>query len=460
MTDALQPIERGTRLAHYRIEEKLGEGAMGTVYRAHDTSLDRDVALKVLKANVSEDDLFVRRFVREARAAARVSHPNLAHIYFIGEEKDTHYFAMEYVEGRDLDEVVQEDGPLELVAALDVLEQAARGLAAAHRRGVVHRDVKPSNILLQKDGGVRITDFGLAKSIDLDLDATQPGQILGTPRFMSPEQCKGEGVDARTDIYALGLTAWFLLAGRDPFDTPSLGALINDQINTPLPSLSELRPDLPPELDQVLCALCEKDPAKRLDDMDTVVERLEACRPHPVPPAPLATRGIAAGIDAVVALATVELLLQALDRGLGFEGLLDHRVVLLLGPVFFAAYHIFSEAWWGQTPAKWLFGIEARAASGMRLKTASLAPRFLLRYPWVLVAPLEQFDLWVPFRFAGEGLQALAILAGVIAYFATKGHSLSDLVTRTCVTYRVKDLPPEKTLTPSTAVRGAASPSS
>src|SRR5262245_37951276 len=230
-------LPAGTPLAHYLLGDVLGSGAMGTVYRAHDRGLDRGVAVKILKPGIADDPRAVERFFREARAAARVSHPNLAHVCFVGSESGRSFFAMEHVEGSDLEEHVKRHGPLPLADAVDALVQAARGLAAAHGAGVVHRDVKPSNLIRRPDGTVKVTDFGLARSVEGDSEASAVGQVIGTPTYMSPEQVRGEGADVRSDVYMLGLTAFFLLAGRPPFPGPTLGKVLSDQVSAPLPSV-------------------------------------------------------------------------------------------------------------------------------------------------------------------------------------------------------------------------------
>ena len=226
-------LPKGTRLAHYEVTALIGEGAMGAVYRAHDTSLDRTVAIKVLRPEIANDGQTIERFNREARAAARVNHPNLTHIYFVGPEEGLHYFAMEFVPGLTLAEHVREHGPMDVEEALDILIQSAQGLGAAHEAGVIHRDVKPSNLQLAPDGVVKITDFGLSKQLTGDLDMTGEGRILGTPRYMSPEQCRGEKMDLRTDVYSLGLLGWFLLSGKPPYDSDSIGRLLDEQMNRP-----------------------------------------------------------------------------------------------------------------------------------------------------------------------------------------------------------------------------------
>lgn len=415
MTTTTEPtLAEGTRLAHYAIERVLGSGAMGTVYRAHDTSLDRAVAVKVLRSRLAEDPAVVDRFVREARAAARVNHPNLTHVYFVGAEQgcqfppgsstafesgagsarsaqpSTPFFAMEYVPGTTFEQEVAARGPMPLERFVDVIVQAARGLAAAHGAGVVHRDVKPSNLMLLPDGTVKVTDFGLAKSLGGDVDASGGGSLLGTPTYMAPEQCRGRGVDARTDVYALGLTAWFLLAGKPPYSGESLGQMLQDQMNTPLPSICALRPELPPGLDRALATLCEKDPAKRPSSMDDVAALFEPFRPRPLEPATIMSRATAMAIDAML-LGVVAGLLGGL--ALGIDKLVGFSVVpdYVFGLVFVAAAaaaQLGCEAWFGTTIGKWLFNLEVVRVDGAAPGRVALVARFLVRFPglvWFLV---------------------------------------------------------------------------
>lgn len=435
-----RPLQQGETLAHYRIERKIGGGAMGVVYRARDLALDRTVGLKVLRPEVSQDVRFVHRFLREARAAARVSHPNLAHIYFVGEQDGQHFFAMEFVSGQDLQARVEENGPLDLETALEVLTQAARGLRAAHEAGVVHRDVKPSNILVQPDGVARVTDFGLARSLDADLHATQADTIVGTPTYMSPEQCRSQPADERADIYALGLTAWFVLSGHLPYRAQSLGQLIDDQLNTPLPPLSATRPELPEALDGVLGRMCAKTPKERYATMDEALAALERCRPQPILPAPLVARGVAAAID-LVPVAGVGALADVLaQRVFGLERISatwwgSTALVLL-----YAAYHIGCEIRWGATLGKWLLQLQVVTRLGTRPRARILLPRFLLRYPVVLFELLSVGVLDEALAWAGLVLQLAVILASVATYAFFRQRSLGDLLTGTRVVVRLEPL--------------------
>ena len=206
----------GKRLGKYLLKTKLGQGGMGTVYLAIDTRLKRNVALKVLPKEMAADEAAVKRFLREARVAARLNHPNVVAVYDVDRQRGFCFLVMELVDGRTASELLRE-GPLSWTEATRLVADACRGLVAAHEAGLVHRDIKPSNIMRTNDGLVKLADFGLAKVMDDPGPAknplTQSGTILGTPHYMSPEQCRGEPVDARSDLYSLGATYYTLLAG-------------------------------------------------------------------------------------------------------------------------------------------------------------------------------------------------------------------------------------------------------
>jgi len=441
-------------LAHYRIEEMVGEGAMGTVYRARDEGLDRTVAVKVLRPAVGGMTVRVDRFFREARAAARVSHPNLTHVYFVGGDGSYRFFAMEYVHGKDLSELVESEGRPELERAIDLLVQAASGLAAAHEVGIVHRDVKPSNILVRPNGTVKITDFGLSKSVDADVKLSQDDTVIGTPIYMSPEQCRSRDVDARTDIYCLGLTAWALLVGRPPFPGPSLGDVLHDQINTPLPSLVEERPELPRALERVLQKMCAKDASKRPASMHEVVELLEACRPRAVHAAPIVARGVAIAFDfiaAFVAFGAIAFLIQGVS-GKPLPG----GLALVVSAVIFLAFTVLAEVRHHVTIGKWFLNLEVRAADGSEPARKALWLRGLLRFPgvfgWALALPLIPGLGLLDLAFLGLGL--VAIVGGLVSFYVAKGRTLSDLLTKTRVVYR---MPPDERHAASTEAAGDAS---
>ncbi len=223
MTDG--NLAPGTRFGDYEILAELGAGGMGRVYRAKDMTLERSVALKTLAPQFGSDAGFVQRFLKEARAAARLNHPNIVQIYDFGQVGETYYLAMEYVDGHSLGAYLRRGHFSERDAIL-VIRHACRALAVAHAEGLVHRDIKPDNLMLTSKGEVKLVDLGIAKRVDEDQSLTQTGQAVGTPHYISPEQIRGtRDVDARADIYSLGATLYHLVTGHTPFRGTS-GALV------------------------------------------------------------------------------------------------------------------------------------------------------------------------------------------------------------------------------------------
>ncbi|MEH0845081.1 protein kinase [Micromonospora sp. CPCC 205711] len=266
----------------YRSEELLGSGGMGEVWRGRDLRLDRPVAIKVLSAAGLREPMAAERFDREARAAARLSHPHIVAVYDSGTEKDDSYLVMELVEGRTVSALIA-DGPLPVEQAIAIAVQAADGIAAAHAAGVVHRDVKPGNLIVTPSGTVKICDFGIAR---LALAAghatlTGPATKLGTSSYMAPEQALGLPVDSRSDLYGLGCTLYAMLAGTPPFTGDPLSVL-HQHVNDPPPPLSERRSDLPAALDALVAELLAKDSAARPTDAGEVRDRLAALGTSPV----------------------------------------------------------------------------------------------------------------------------------------------------------------------------------
>ncbi|GAB4244256.1 MAG: hypothetical protein Kow00129_03730 [Thermoleophilia bacterium] len=257
----------------YYLETVLGRGGTCTVYMAWDTRLHRHVALKRLEAPLVEDPHARARFNREGRAIARLSHPHLVTLIDRGSTEDEEYLVFEYVEGRSLKEVLREGGPLEPRDACRITGQIAEGLAQAHLAGIIHRDVKPQNILLDAEGRAKLTDFGIATGADLT-KVTRAGSIIGSGRYMSPEQVQSRPVDARSDIYSLGIVLFEMLAGRPPFDGQSIAEIGRRHIRDRPPSLTELRPDLPPELERIVMRCLEKLPENRFQSMEELLGAL------------------------------------------------------------------------------------------------------------------------------------------------------------------------------------------
>jgi eukaryotic-like serine/threonine-protein kinase len=260
----------------YELEELVGTGGMSSVYRARDRLLERQVAIKILHEHYSRDDDYVERFRREARAAAKLSHPNIVTVIDRSEADGRQFIVFEYVDGENLKQLVAGKGRLPVRDALELGIQIGRALAFAHAQGLVHRDVKPQNVLI-RGGDAKVTDFGIARSLDVPVGLTQTGTVLGTSEYISPEQATGRQVDARTDIYSLGAVLYELLAGQPPYTGDSFVAVAMRHVNDPVPSVTAARPDVPLRVDAALRRAMAKDPDDRFQTMDELVAELSAC---------------------------------------------------------------------------------------------------------------------------------------------------------------------------------------
>ena len=257
------PLVPGVEVAGYRIDSVVGRGGMGVVYRAVELELDRVVALKVIAPELVEDPAVRERFLREARTAAAIEHPNVIPVHAAGQRDGIAYLVMRFVDGHDLRTLVRRDGPPAPARAAALITRVGEALDAIHRAGYVHRDVKPANVLVDRDGHVYLSDFGLAKQVLTRGGATATGQWVGTLDYVAPEQIRGGLVDARTDVYALGGVLAFVLTGRVPFDREADEAKLWAQLSDPPPVPSALRPGLPRELDAVVARAMAKAPDAR-----------------------------------------------------------------------------------------------------------------------------------------------------------------------------------------------------
>lgn len=269
----------GATLGDFEVQRRLGQGGMGEVYLARQVSLNRSVALKVLRPELLANPTYAARFEAEAYAAAKLNHPNIVHIYSLGEFDGTRFIAMEYVQGTNLRELIQKRGTPELVQCLSIMKQAGLGVGAAGEDGLIHRDIKPENLLLTRKGQVKVADFGLCRPSDSESHhLTQTGTTLGTPMYMSPEQVQGLPVDHRSDLYSLGITFYHMLAGEPPFRAETSLALALKHVRDKPTSLAVHRPDLPAELVALVMKLIEKDPARRFQSAAEMLKELAKVR--------------------------------------------------------------------------------------------------------------------------------------------------------------------------------------
>jgi uncharacterized RDD family membrane protein YckC/predicted Ser/Thr protein kinase len=432
----------GTRLRHFEVTRLLGKGCMGAVYLGTDTSLERPVALKVLAPEIAHDPEVVARFVREARAQARLRHPNVVQIYFIGEDRGLQFFALEFLEGPALDEVVAQRR-VPWADALDYTIAAARGLRAALAHGFIHRDVKPSNLILDRESGIKIVDFGLVKSIhEGDAELTRNGAIIGSPLYMAPEQGRGEEVDHRADMYSLGCSLYHMLTGRPPFAGPSPVGVIAMHMTERAAPIRSLVPEVSDRLARVVEKLMAKAPGDRYATYDELLAALEASRPSERELSGFKTRAVAMTIDLAPLL--------VLAYFFGFW----------VAPLF-PAYFILCHRLTGPTLGTRLLRLAVTDRAGRRLSWRTATLRFLV-FAWaprawtaqaVTVFLLHRRDR-VSFELGKLTSDQLAepllyaLLAAVIfvaylcgflvAAFHPKRLALHDLLCKTEVRYRYK----------------------
>ena len=273
-----------SQLGRYEVLGELGQGAMGVVYKARDPLIDRIVAIKTINLGLALDEKeeYENRFYQEAKAAGRLSHPNIVTIYDVGKNGDVAYIAMEFLEGRELRDIMNDDGLLPVGQVMDIVAQVAQGLAYAHEHEIVHRDIKPSNVMVVRDGHVKITDFGIARMASSAVQ-TQTGMVLGSPKYMSPEQVMGKTIDQRSDIFSLGVMLYEMLTGQAPFNGDNVNAIMYQTLNAIPAPPNALNPEVPEMVNFIVAKALAKKLVDRYQNAKDLAVDLRACRenlPH------------------------------------------------------------------------------------------------------------------------------------------------------------------------------------
>ncbi len=278
----------GSRVGAYLITKRIGAGGVGEVFKGVDVMLQREVAIKVLRDELTSDPVFLKRFSNEAQFLAKLGHPNVAGVHAFLNEGGKQFMVMEYVAGISLDEFIRSGGPLPVERALTIFRKALDGISHAHAHGIVHRDIKPANIMLADSGQVKVMDFGIARALDSQEQLTKHGQVAGTARAMAPEQIRGAQADVRSDIYSLGIVLYTLLAGRPPFEGQGDHALMLAQLEQAPPPLRSWVDNIPPKLEAAVMRALEKDAAARFQSVAAFARAIDACQAELITEAPLA----------------------------------------------------------------------------------------------------------------------------------------------------------------------------
>lgn len=260
----------------YQIIKNIGEGGMANVYLAKDNFLNRKVAIKVLRGDLSNDEKFIRRFQREAIAASSLSHPNIVEMYDVGEDNGIYYIVMEYLEGRTLKQLVKRRGNITIEEAIDIMIQLTDGISHAHESYIIHRDLKPQNIMILDDGRIKITDFGIAVAIN-STQLTQTNSVMGSVHYLPPEQASGKGATIKSDIYSMGIMFYELLSGKIPFKGENAVEIALKHMKDEIPSIRKIKPEIPQSIENIILKSTAKNPKNRYDDVKTMYEDLKVC---------------------------------------------------------------------------------------------------------------------------------------------------------------------------------------
>ena len=270
-------ITRGQKINdRYQIIRSIGEGGMANVYLAHDTILDRDVAVKILRGDLADDEKFVRRFQREAIAASSLSHPNIVEMYDVGEDNGKYYIVMEYVEGKTLKSLIKKRGALTLPEVIDIMQQLTSAISCAHDSNIIHRDIKPQNVLIKEDGIVKITDFGIAMALNSN-ELTQTNSVMGSVHYLPPEQANGKGATLKSDIYSLGIVMFELLTGKLPFRGENAVEIAIKQMKNQIPSVCSMNENIPQSVENIILKACAKNPKNRYNTVKDMYADIETC---------------------------------------------------------------------------------------------------------------------------------------------------------------------------------------
>ena len=260
----------------YKIVKSIGEGGMANVYLAWDTILERDVAVKILRGDLSDDEKFIRRFQREANSASSLKHPNIVEMYDVGEDDGKYFIVMEYVDGKTLKSLIKKRGALNLTESIDIMMQLASGIACAHDSYIIHRDIKPQNVMILEDGRVKITDFGIAMALNNN-ELTQTNSVMGSVHYLPPEQASGSGSTIKSDIYSLGILMFELLTGKVPFKGDNAVEIAIKHMKDQIPSVCSINNTIPQSVENIVLKACAKNPKNRYETVSEMYEDLKTC---------------------------------------------------------------------------------------------------------------------------------------------------------------------------------------